>query len=475
MSSKRNIVYPFLVIFMLFISCVLPAKNSQKKITINSINVLTSVTESNCIYVVSGIVDLKGKTIDMPSNCVLDFGKGAIINGIFNGNGTQLIALHKKCIGVRFKGTWVAPKIDDVYFDSDFLTDDQIISSVNFLQNDDIYNSIILRKDSYNCSINSGGYLLKLTSNTKLALNTTITIEGNNYEGYNIIRIKDKKNIEITGGILIGDVGNHNYVDGSSSQWGHGLYIHNSEDIKVNNMIVMKCIGDGFTVTGGSALYYGDMSQASRNVEIENVVARYNRRQGISIIHAENVTVKNSVFSDTGTIESHSPSAGIDIEPNLDPFFQATRYIRVYNCFFERNVGASILSNHYESSDSTMSVSSVEFVNCFCDGRVELHTGGMIFRRTKMSSFELCAERNLIEDVKLISCKISENGIKLNCVNRKKGSYTGIRNLRFDKCDINILNHNWEANNRNPVAYGGNKENIEDVIFRNCNIYIIDK
>jgi len=53
--------------------------------------------------------------------------------------------------------------------------------------------------------------------------------------------------------------------------------------------------------------------EGGRNVTFDGVIADNNRRQGLSIIDARNVTVRNSVFSNThGT----RPSAGIDIEPD---------------------------------------------------------------------------------------------------------------------------------------------------------------
>lgn len=470
MLYKRFRAFVLLVVCLMSTSFVTFANNRQKKIIVNNSNVLVSFTETNCNYVIIGVVNLSGKTVQIPSGCVLDFRKGSITNGVLTGNNTQMKALHKKSIGFRTKGTWIVPKIDDAYFDSKILTDDQIITAVNTLQSDSVENRIILRKGKYNCSVKKNdGCLLRLSSNTKLKLKTIIAIAGNNYKSYNIIRIKGKENVEITGGVLIGDVGMHVYVEGTTSQWGHGIYICNSKHVKVKNITVMRCIGDGFTITGGTAAHYGDMSQASSDVLISKVVARYNRRQGISLIYAENVTVKNSEFSDTGIIECNSPSAGMDIEPNLDPYFQTVCNVKVKDCRFERNVGASVLSNHYQNTDGIKSVSSVILDRCYCDGRIELHTGGFDIRNTRMSSLDIYADKDSIDNLSFTGCKIKVNGINLNCINKKRGE-TGIYNLVFNRCKIFRPQVKMTSNEGLPIARSGKTENIGEVTFNNCKV-----
>lgn len=279
---------------------------------------------------------------------MLDFQRGSIINGTVIGRDTRIYGLHDNCIGFNTDGTWLVAKINDSYFNATYLSDNHIMSNICIMQSDKIYNRVCLKKENYRCTINkAGGYVLDVSSNTKFYISSTISIEGNDYTSYKIIRIANKENILIKGGTIVGDVGLHEYVDGSTSQWGHGFLIQNSRNVRIERTKVMKCIGDGFTITGGSGQHTGDMSQASHDIILNHVTARFNRRQGLSIIHAENVVVKNSVFSDTGTIEFQSPSAGIDIEPNLKPHNQTTRNIKIINCIFERNVGRSILSNHY--------------------------------------------------------------------------------------------------------------------------------
>ena len=446
-------------------------RGGKKSVVIDSSNVLSSFTVADCHYIIYGNIDLKGGTIRIPSGCILDFQRGSMVNGSVVGRETQMNGLHGNCIGFTAEGTWSVEKINDSYFDVEQLSDNQIMSNINNLQSDKIFNKIYLNKDHYCCSIyKAGGCVLDVSSNSKVYLNSTISIEGNDLVSYKIIRIVNRENVQIKGGTIVGDVGLHKYVDGSTSQWGHGVLIQNSKRVRIENTIVMKCIGDGFTITGGSGQHTGDMSQASSDVVLNHVTAKFNRRQGLSIIHAENVVVKNSVFSDTGTIEFQSPSAGIDIEPNIEPHNQTTRNIKIINCKCERNAGRSILSNHYVNYKGVKSVSSVVIDGCSCDGKVELYTGGIRIKNSSFASLEVIAEKDPIDGLSFTRCSIDVQGISLCCRNKKNGGETGIDGVLFKKCRIVLPNNMTIVNEGIPAKLDGNLNNIMGVVFNSCKI-----
>ena len=455
---------------MLLTSITVCAK--QKKIAVDTINVLTAFVEPKCIYCFDGAIDLRGQTIQIPEGCCVDLAHGGVKNGRIIGNNTKIKGLHKNCIAVIIEGSWLVNKIKDSYFDNTILSDDEIISNINYLQNDKIYNHIVIQEKNYEGTIKEeNGCLLNLSSNTKLSLKTIIAIKGNNFENYNIVRINLKENVMVEGGTLIGDVGKHTYMEGTTSQWGHGLYICYSKNVVVKNMTSMNCIGDGFTITGWAGKHLGDFDHASSNIVMRNVNARYNRRQGISIIYAKNVKVLNSIFSDTGTIESNSPSAGIDIEPNLAPYSQSTHNIEIINCRFERNVGRSILSNHYANYNGVKSVEKVIFKKCYCDGRVELHTGGIKLINTKFLNLLIYAERDPIGNLSFYKCTIEGNdGVDLFCSEKKQCIGSGIENLVFEKCSIAVPVDYLNSHNGQPVNRRGRIKNIGDVRFNKCNI-----
>ena len=101
--------------------------------------------------------------------------------------------------------------------------------------------------------------------------------------------------------------------------------IGGASNITLNDVTAKKMWGDGFYVDG------------AKSVALCGVTADFNRRQGLSIIDAEGVTVTNSVFKNTrGT----RPSAGIDLEPDNET--QSIRNIKITRSKFLDNAGAGI-------------------------------------------------------------------------------------------------------------------------------------
>ncbi len=95
------------------------------------------------------------------------------------------------------------------------------------------------------------------------------------------------------------------------SEWRHILDIRGGENITIRDLRLEAGGGDGIYLGNGSPP--SKPARHCTNITIENVVCHDNHRQGISVITAENLLIKNCVFSNTsGT----PPQAGIDFEPN---------------------------------------------------------------------------------------------------------------------------------------------------------------
>lgn len=156
-------------------------------------------------------------------------------------------------------------------------------------------------------------------------------------------------NVEIAGGKLVGDRNAHLSTSG---EHGMGITIGKATDnIRVKNMTIRDCWGDG--------IYIGsDSSGIARNVLIENVVCDNNRRQGLTITQAENVTVRNSIFKNTNGI---SPQSGLDIEPNTGCH---VKNVTVKNCQFANNAGWGLIIN----GDNGLYVSAVNIDSCVFSG-----------------------------------------------------------------------------------------------------------
>lgn len=182
-------------------------------------------------------------------------------------------------------------------------------------QNTDI-TDILNKKinENKNLTIPSGTYLINAEKSIILKNNTTIIMQPdtilkvipNDLNFYQVFRIHNVKNASISGGVIIGDKYNHLNKNG---EWGMGIDIKDSQNISINNITIEKMWGD--------AIYLGTLKNSNSNSDIylNNIIMRDNRRQGISIISAQNLYASNLNISNTnGT----PPSNGIDIEPNND-------------------------------------------------------------------------------------------------------------------------------------------------------------
>lgn len=113
-----------------------------------------------------------------------------------------------------------------------------------------------------------------------------------------IITVAGARDVAILGGTLAGDRDRHPGRDG---EWGMGLAIDGSRRVRVARVTARDCWGDGFYVTG------------SGEVELEAVQALGNRRNGLSIVGCDGITVRGSVFRGS---QGTPPEDGLDIEPN---------------------------------------------------------------------------------------------------------------------------------------------------------------
>lgn len=93
----------------------------------------------------------------------------------------------------------------------------------------------------------------------------------------------------------------------------HCLEIRSVDSIVVDGLTCTKSGGDGIYVADGWSP--GD-TPYSRNVLIRDCVLDDNRRQGISVISAQDLVIEHCIFRDIGVTSGTDPKAGIDFEPD---------------------------------------------------------------------------------------------------------------------------------------------------------------
>ncbi len=109
------------------------------------------------------------------------------------------------------------------------------------------------------------------------------------------------------------------------SEWRHCLAVYNCSNIKIDGLT--------FSSSGGDGIYLNKVSGAI----IENVLCDNNHRQGISVVSAEKLIIRNSRFLNTsGTL----PMAGIDFEPNH--WAEKLSDCLVENCEFSGNSSSGV-------------------------------------------------------------------------------------------------------------------------------------
>lgn len=179
-----------------------------------------------------------------------------------------------------------------------------------------------------------GVYMVEAVTKRRLTLKSNMTFKmspgavikaiPNGAIRYFVLSISGVVNVTVTGGTLEGDRDKHK---GEAGEWGIGLYIGpGARNITVNNLNSNNMWGDGFYVQG------------ARGVTLCQVSADHNRRQGLSVIEANNMVVTHSVFKNTkGTL----PSAGIDLEPNEAT--QKITNIQIRHSKFIDNAGGGIV------------------------------------------------------------------------------------------------------------------------------------
>lgn len=430
------------------------------------------------VCIIKDVIDLHGGTSELPSNVLLTFKKGgAIVNGTLIGNKTRISQWHEKILGVRLKGTWCVEQISDINFDNKYLSDDEIISNLNTIQSDEIYNEVSINRDFHVTISKSGGSVLEPSSHSILNLNGTLFLEGNDCKSYQIINIKNKEDVSIKGGRIVGDVGKHTYIKDSSSEWGMGVYILQSKNINISDLYITKCTGDGIYITGGKETSIGAYDNASKNISIMNVTCDDNRRQGLSIIHVDGMAVRNCSFINTGLTEFTAPGAGVDIEPNIsNGRNMSVRNIVVDNCTITNNAGVAVSTSCSHEEKGIANHKNILFSNCYTDGKLSANSTDLTFRKCIFAEVRFAGVYTPTH-ITMENCIISGgNGISLYAPSgHSEKSKNCLLSLDITDCTITVTDNNNTDAKSLISCYKSYVDNLGYVNMRNCHLTIPKK
>ncbi|EPA2491785.1 right-handed parallel beta-helix repeat-containing protein [Acinetobacter baumannii] len=221
-----------------------------------------------------------------------------------------------------------------------------------FVENTDItsyVNSLI--EENKTVTIPNGNFLVSATksiqlkdnSTLKLSPNTVLNVIPTSSGSYRVFKIKNVKNVSISGGKLIGDKYTHL---GKAGEWGMGVEIRDSQNVSLSNMSIDKMWGD--------AIYIGTNGKNSTyNISLKNIRMNDNRRQGISIISVNKLLASNITATNTS---GAMPASGIDIEPNNGSMILKNIVLKNIKTSGNQGSGIQIGLSRYDNSTKPLSI-----------------------------------------------------------------------------------------------------------------------
>ncbi len=425
-------------------------------------------------FFVREIIDLQGQKVNVPAGVTITFKKGgAIVNGTLYGNETKLSSMKEGVLGVKLAGTWCVNTINDIYFSKKHLSDSEVIGNINAIQSDYVQNNITISHDYTITIIKSGGYGIDFKSNTTLNFNGTLTLAPNNHKSYSIFNIKNKTNVSIKGGTIMGDVGYHVYIDGSTSEWGMGVTVYESQNILIEDLHITQCTGDGIYITGGKESHVGIYDHASKNITVRNVTCDSNRRQGISIIHVDGLRVCDSSFINTGQKEFTAPGAGIDVEPNVNNGQNmSVRNLIVENCVIAHNRGPAVSCSSTFEANGRQNFENLLFANCQTDGTLRAQSTDLTFRSCSFKEVRFAAIHSPTQ-ITMDGCSIEGGyGIIIYAPTESGIDYKNrLLSINLKNCRISVAA--GETSTKSLIScYKHYVPNIECINIENCNLII---
>ena len=171
-----------------------------------------------------------------------------------------------------------------------------------------------------------------LNNNNHLKINGTIQCITNDYYYYQVINVIGD-NVCIEGGNIYGDKLTHTGLE--ASEFGYCVNILSAKNTTIKNCNIAYGWGDSIAL---SSLTSNDPTYNCKNIIIKDCTLHDSRRQGISIIGANNVTVKDCEIYNISGI---NPQNGIDIESNYADD-NPVKNVLIDNVYIHDTTGASI-------------------------------------------------------------------------------------------------------------------------------------
>lgn len=233
-----------------------------------------------------------------------------------------------------------------------------------------------------------------------------------------------------------------------SGEHNHIFMINGASNVTINGVRANDSGGDGVYIGA-----YKSNRKYCENINIINIIANNNRRQGLSVITVKNLLVRNSQFNNTS---GASPASGVDIEPNNSGDF--LQNIRFENCSANNNQRRGFMVQLSKVTKDNNKI-DITFDNCIAKGNI-YGFASMYF------------DDNATGLIQFLNCQASAS--KYAGFVEESCSSTGVAK-RYSKCiasNNNTSGSNSESSNSsNFYIYDSGKKkrsSIGNSSFENC-------
>lgn len=200
---------------------------------------------------------------------------------------------------------------------------------------------------------------LRPPTGSRLALSegATLKVIPNGSPGYACIYLGvGQDNVTITGGRIVGDRAGHDYATEpkfTTHEYGYGIVTHGAKDVTIDGVTISGFTGDGVNIysVGNLAFphLYGEYVPSER-VIVKNCRIDGSRRNNVSVIGCDRVTIENCTitragYSD-GVHDGTAPRFGIDIEGSgaNGADWETPLNVTIRNNRFGGNVNGSVMN-----------------------------------------------------------------------------------------------------------------------------------
>ncbi len=301
---------------------------------------LSSVTSGSTLSI-DCTLDLNGASVTLPSNVVLEYNGGQIINGTISFASGQI---DYRLLNYELEVEGNVTLIDPVFFFYPGRWDvqqGQVDYDRALANRINIENTINISKTlgatTFQMGVFDGFFeITKVTSPTNhnfypsveainvpsdftfvMSEDTHLRVFPNSEKKYSLLAVRDANNVNVIGGNLHGDRDQHDYSAGGTQEWGHLLDLHAATNTYVSGVRMEKALGDGLKIHSLNFTFM-DTYRPSNNIVVTDCVFVNNRRNNLSITDGYNIVIENSDFldasNDTAFSEGIAPGFAIDVE-----------------------------------------------------------------------------------------------------------------------------------------------------------------